>query len=253
MDLNRLSAQQQWLLLIVLATLLVSPYAIKRFWPHYQTIAINQKQLTTNQNTIKTPNYPDSPAEDEDDILADIDELQQSVDALNSQTDTLQSRIPPLESQDVLLELSAAARVNNITIVENVPYIVTQVRGSSTSNSNEAAPAAKLDREERRALRRSGTGASTATGQAVTGVIPREGELIYEVVNNLDESRPLQLMTLQGTYFGLMSFIESIRNLPVQVTILSLNIDTQVQIAAQNPQNMQGLPQLLRVSLIVAL
>lgn len=79
---------------------------------------------------------------------------------------------------------------------------------------------------------------------------------MYDVVNHLDEARPLQSMTLQGTYFGLVEFIESIRNLPVQVTILSMNIDTQIQIGApnqQNQQNMQGLPQLLRVSLIVAL
>ena len=76
---------------------------------------------------------------------------------------------------------------------------------------------------------------------------------MYDVVNKLDDARPLQSMTLQGTYFGLMQFLEAIRNLPVQVTIMNMNIDTQVQIGNQGGQSAQGLPQLLRVSLIVAL
>lgn len=263
MDLNRLSARQQWVILILFAILLATPYAIKRFWPAYKTLEKNQQQLTINQNTILNPEYPDLPDEDEDDVHNDIDELQAKVDTLSSQTDTLQNRIPPLESQDTLLELSAAARVNNINIVENVPYVVQRVvtkdvkaSGQPATVTNKQTPLSnamqmRAQRDARRAARRSGT--QTGNSAAMVGVQPREGELIYDVVNKLDEARPLQSMTLQGTYFGLMAFIESIRNLPVQVTILSINVDTQIQIGSQNAQNMQGLPQLLRVSLIVAL
>jgi hypothetical protein len=260
MDLNRLSAQQQWIILILLTLLLASPYAIKRFWPAYKTLEKNQQQLTKNQNTIRNPEYPESPDEDEDDVRDEIDELQATVDALSSQTDTLQNRIPPLESQDTLLELSAAARVNNINIIENVPYVVQRVvlKGADATGKDKKPAAqqnpAAMSREARRAARRAGT--QTGNSASMVGAQPREGELIYDVVNHLDEARPLQSMTLQGTYFGLMAFIESIRNLPVQVTILSMNIDTQLQIGTQNtqnPQNLQGLPQLLRVSLVVAL
>ena len=77
--------------------------------------------------------------------------------------------------------------------------------------------------------------------------------MIYEVVNKLDEARPIQLMTLQGTYFGLMGFFEGIKTMPFQVTLLNINIDTQVQIPSQNQKNIQGLPQLISVSLILAL
>lgn len=262
MDLNRISARQQWVILILFAVLLATPYAIKRFWPAYKTLEKNQLQLTKNQNTILNPEYPDLPDEDEDDVQNEIDELQTKVDTLSSQTDTLQNRIPPLESQDILLELSAAARINNINIVENVPYMVQRVAtDAKTVNGKPAATAPKTapstpaqiraERAARRAARQSG--AAVTNTAAKVGVQPREGELMYDVVNKLDEARPLQSMTLQGTYFGLMAFIESIRNLPVQVTIMSINVDTQVQIGAQNAQNVQGLPQLLRVSLIVAL
>lgn len=259
MDLNRLSAQQQWIILILLAVLLATPYAIKRFWPAYKTLEKNQQQLTINQNTIINPEFPESPSEDEADVKDEIDEMQAKVDALSSQTDTLQNRITPLESQqDILLEISAAARVNNINIVENVPYVVQRVAAGGAKGAAKQvispAPQAPMSREARRAARRAGMQTSNTT--ALVGAQPREGELTYEIVNDLDEARPLQSMTLQGTYFGLVEFIESIRNLPVQVTILSMNIDTQIQIgtpSAQSQQNMQGLPQLLRVSLIVAL
>lgn len=262
MDLNRLSAKQQWIILVVFALLLATPYAIKRFWPAYQTLEKNQLQLTKNQNTILNPEYPDSPDEDEDDVQNEIGEMQAKVDALSSQTDTLQNRIPPLESQDVLLELSAAARVNNINIIENVPYMVQRVApDSKTANGKPAAtttkkaastPAqARAERAARKAARRAGT--AVANTAAMVGAQPREGELMYDVVNKLDDARPLQSMTLQGTYFGLMQFLEAIRNLPVQVTIMNMNIDTQVQIGNQGGQSAQGLPQLLRVSLIVAL
>lgn len=257
MNANRLTSTQQWVLLGVVALVLLMPYGIKRFWPKYQVIEQSQLQLTQNLETIKMPNYPESPSMDENDILDEIDELQATVDALNSQTDTLQGRIPSLESQDILLELSAAARVNNVTVVDNVPYLVP----SKQSDGNQAANnPVVLDQDTRRALRESkSANVSISSGKAVTGPMPREGELIYDVTNKLAQPRPLQLMTLQGTYFGLMGFIQAVRNLPVQVTILNINIDTEMQLMPQNTQNqqnqqnMQGLPQLLRVSLIVAL
>lgn len=258
MDLNRLSAKQQWALLLVLLVLLATPYAIKRFWPAYQTLMQNQQKLQINQNTVKNPDLPEMPSVDEEDVQADIEAMQQRLDGLISQTDTLQSRIAPPESQDVLLELSAAARVNNITILENVPYIVQRVAESvaAKKTSGTTAPARRMDKADRRALRaanRRAAATQTSSGKSMIGAIPREGELIYDVVNQLDEARPIQFMSLQGTYFGLMGFIEAIRNLPVQVTLLNINIDTQVQISSQRQQNMQGLPQLIRVSLIVAL
>jgi hypothetical protein len=263
MDLNRLSAQQQWMILIVLAALLVSPYAIKRFWPAYQTLEKNQKLLTKNQDTIKTPNYPESPVEDEEDVLVDIENAQAVVNDLSSRTDSIQNRIGSTETQDILLELSAAARVNNIIIIDNVPYVVQRVgmpyapKNAHSKPANASTPATvrmtKSEQRESRARQRAKGLTQAASNTAMMGTPPREGELIYDVVNKLDEARPLQLMSLQGTYFGLMGFIESIRNLPVQVTILNINVDTQVQIPSQNQQNMQGLPQLIRVSLILAL
>jgi hypothetical protein len=264
MDLNRLSAQQQWMILIILAALLVSPYVIKRFWPAFQTLEKNQKHLTKNQDTIKTPNYPESPVEDEEDVRADIEEEQAVVNDLSRRTDSIQNRIGPTETQDILLELSAAARVSNISIIDNVPYVVQRVgmpdatknlknsKPTSSSTTRHAKMTKSEQRESRARQRARGTGQAINT-TAMMGTPPREGELIYDVVNKLDEARPLQLMTLQGTYFGLMGFIESIRNLPVQVTVVNLSIDTQVQIPSQNQQNMQGLPQLIRVSLILAL
>lgn len=262
MDLNRLSTQQQWAVLLLLVVLLASPYAIKRFWPAYQLLVEHQQRLSKNQNTIKNPNYPESPIEDEEDILANLQELQQNSDLLSSQTDTLRNRIPALDSQDILLELSTAARVNNITIVENIPYLVQRVapvgstqasKKSDVAKTDASQPLAKLDKEQRRAQRGARGTSQMQNTAPMTGVVPREGELIYEVVNKLDEPRPLQRIVLQGTYFGLMGFIESIRNLPVQVTLVSMNIDTLMQLGSQNPQNMQGMPQLIRVSVVVAL
>jgi hypothetical protein len=263
MDLNRISARQQWLILIVIAILLATPYAIKRFWPAFEVLQSNQKKLNKNQDTIRNPNYPESPAEDEDDVHEDILSLQAKVDELNSQTIALQNRIPPLESQDVLLELSASARVNNINIIENVPYVVKRIESGDASKAsdkskkvqNQAPASRSAQRQSRRDARRQlgQTGVGTGNSASIIGAQPRQGELMYDVVNKLDEARPLQLMTLQGTYFGLMGFFEGIKIMPFQITLLNINIDTQVQVPSQTQKNIQGLPQLIRVSLIVAL
>lgn len=252
MDLNRFSAKQQWAILLTFVVLLATPYALKRFLPAYQTLAENNQRLAKNLDTIKNPNYPESPAENEEDVRADLEALQQKFDVLSNQTDALFNRMAPVDSQDVVLELSTAAKVNNITIIDNVPYIVQRVGASSSTN----APVVNTrierpDRDDRRAQRAANRGsAQPMSGKGIMGAPPREGELIYDIVNKLDEARPLQILELQGTYFGLMGFIESVKNLPVQVTLLNLSIDTQVQVASQNTQ---GLPQLIRVSLIVAL
>jgi hypothetical protein len=255
MDLNRLSANQQWAILLTFVVLLATPYAVKRFWPAYQALVEHNERLTKNLDTIKNPNYPESPVEDEEDVQADLEDLQQSLDALNSQTENLQSRIAPVDSQDVLLELSAAAKVNNITILENVPYIVQRAGGENNTKAQAAiAPRERMDRDDRRSMRSANRGPGQTMGsKGMMGAPPKEGELMYDVVNKLDVARPLQMVQMQGTYFGLMGFIESVKNLPVQVTLLNLNIDTQVQIATPNNQSAQGLPQLIRVSLIVAL
>jgi|GEM_PF-790584 len=263
MDLNRITARQQWLILIVIATLLATPYAIKRFWPAYEVLQSNQKKLAKNQDTIRNPNYPESPDEDEDDVHEEILSLQAKVDELNSQTSALQNRIPPIESQDLLLELSALARINNINIIENVPYVVKRVESDEASKGSDKSKKAKnqapvsrsAQRQARREARRQlgQVGVRVGNSTPVIGTQPRQGELMYEVVNKLDEARPLQLMTLQGTYFGLMGFFEGIKTMPFQVTLLNINIDTQLQIPSQNQKNIQGLPQLISVSLIVAL
>jgi hypothetical protein len=259
MDLNHLSAKQQWALLLTLAILLASPYAIKRFWPAYQTLAQNQQRLAKDQDTIKNPKFPESPAEDEEDILADLEDLEMDMQSLRSQTNELQSRIAPIDSQDVLLELSAAARLSNVNIIENVPYMVQRVAKAEdkTKPAGKAKAAAKptskfaeqyQQRLQRRSQRQGNRGANQAfASKGMVGAIPRQGELIYDVVNNLDEARPLQMLVVQGTYFGLMSFIESIKSMPTQVTLLNINIDTQIQSPSQ------GLPQIIRVNLIVAL
>lgn len=257
MDLNRLSAKQQWALLLILTVLIASPYAIKRFWPAYKSLSDNQKRLARDQETIKNPQFPESPDEDEADLRENLDALELNMQNLRAETDALKGRMAPADSQDVLIELSAAARLSNINIIENVPYIVQRVvadnaKTKASSKSKEKPLSRQQQQYQDRLQRRSQRAATRATGQAfgskgTVGAIPRQGELIYDVVNNLDEARPLQLLVLQGTYFSLMSFIESIEKMPTQVTLLNVNIDTQGQSPAQ------GLPQMVRVSLIVAL
>ncbi len=44
-------------------------------------------------------------------------------------------------------------------------------------------------------------GTAIANTAAMVGAQPREGELMYDVVNKLDEARPLQSMTTAGYLF----------------------------------------------------
>ena len=79
-----------------------------------------------------------------------------------------------------------------------------------------------------------------------TGNMPKEGELIYRLVNDLEISRPFQRLTVEGNFADLQTFIHALRAMPWQATVVKLDID----VAIQTPP--PGMPQPLTVRMLVS-
>ena len=124
-------------------------------------------------------------------------------------------------SQDILLKISEAARAAGVKISESVPYIVQRVDGTATVEKLKIGKRAqrKLKREARKAEKRGGPAGSVSISQ---GIIPKEGELIYQLVNDFEEARPLQKMSVEGGYKDIQSFILALSNMQYQVTIVEI-------------------------------
>lgn len=234
-------------LLSGLVLILVLAYFGLRFLPKHREISQQAQQLAADKAELANPKYPEPPEED-------ADELQEQADALAAELNALQTAMKgqmdglsdPSNGQDMILRVSEIARANGVKVTENVPYSVPKAQPTDASAKNaNPTPANATSKAERKRLRKAKRTASAAGGQ-INNTEP-EGTLIYKLVNDFPEPRPMQALTLEGGFFDLKSFLQALSSMPAQVTVVRMDIATKTDVVTQ------GMPQLLQVKMIVAM
>lgn len=234
-------------LLGLLVLVMVLGYFTLRYLPKHREIAQLAQQLEANKNELAHPQYPEPPEED-------ADELQEQSDALAAEAASLETAMKAHldglsgpNDQDLVLRVSEIARANNVKITENVPFSVPKATPATTSGQAGAAdkPLTKAARKRLRKAQRAGAAAG-GSGPLVTNAEP-EGTLIYQLVNDFPEPRPMHAMTLEGGFFDLKSFLQALSSMPAQVTMVRMDVTTKADVAVQ------GAPQILQVKMIVAM
>jgi hypothetical protein len=246
MAFEKMTNREQVLILLVAATFIGGAYGMLRFVPVNKELGAITKVIEENKVAIQTPKIPDEPDEDIEDLeekLAEVNKL------LESERNIFEAEIKKLtpvdEVQDVLLKISESGRTSNVKIIESVPYIVQRVivekKVENTANLSKNA-----QKRRAKAARKAMAAAGQANGGA-QGVAPKEGELIYRLVNGFEDSRPMQKLSIEGGFKDIQSFIKALSRLQYQVTILKLDIDLKFQTPAQ------GIPQPLLAKMIIAI
>ena len=252
MSLNQLDSKKQFIILIIAATLLIGLYVNFRFLSAVNDVSQLNKQLQTDEALLKSPNIPEEPLEDIDDLKDRVSVLEVELEELTAQSASLAKNLPEINSQDVMLKISESARASRVRIVSNVPFLVRK-RPNLASNSSTAsnkklsiAEQRKRDRAVRKAMQRAKKIAAQSSATAAgVGVYTQEGELMDKLVNDFEVSRPLHEIKIEGTYQNIKSFIEALQGMPWQITVVKIDFSLLGQNTAQ------GFPQPLIVEMII--
>lgn len=230
------------LLLIVMLS-----YFGLRFMPAHQQLVHLSAQLQADKTELANPRYPEVPDEDADALEEQEEKLKAEILAMETAMKANLDALQGTSDQDVILKVSEIARASNVKITENVPFVVQKAQADA-QKGKQAQPANAQGRTkaERKKLRREKRAAG-ANNTMQSGIGEPEGTLIYQLVNDFPEPRPMQAMTLEGAFYDLKSFMRTLGSMPFQVTVARIDIATKTDV------QVQGMPQLLQVKIILAM
>ena len=236
MAIDKFTLREQVLIFLVVATLVGGGYAMFRFVPQNKKVNELSATLKANEEKIKNPKVVDEPLEDAEDLQESLAKLEAEVANLNSTLEDVEKSLAPVDSQENVLKISEAARESGVKVVSSVPYLVQK-------KIEDAQKTEKLTKREKKLLAKK----AQANAAAVVGAVPKEGELAYKLVNHLKTARPFQQIILDGNFFSLYQFIQALKKMPWQTTIIKLDISTGFQTPPP------GLPQPITAKMIIAL
>ena len=244
MTFDKLSNREQVLIFIVVATFVAGGYGLFRFVPQLKKLTELQANVIANKEKVKNPQFPDEPMDDIEDLKDKTEALEADLENLHVSLDSVSNSLAPTDSQEMILKISEAARSAGVRVIESVPYLVQKKEPVAANDTNQQKLSKRAQKKLNKSIRKA-NGANAASG--ASGSMPKEGELIYRLVNELENPRPFQHIGVEGTFANLQKFIQNLRNLPWQATIVKLDIDVSTQTSPQ------GLPQLITAKMIVAM
>lgn len=245
MTFDKLSNREQVLIFIVVATFIAGGYGLFRFVPQLKKLTELQATVIANKEKVKNPQFPDEPMDDIDDLKAKAEALEEDLENLHVSLENVSNSLAPTGSQEMILKISEAARSAGVRVIESVPYLVQKKVTVATNDTNQQKLSKRAQKKLNKSIRQA-NGANVG-GSGASGSMPKEGELIYRLVNELENPRPFQQIGVEGTFANLQKFIQNLRNLPWQATIVKLDIDVSAQTSPQ------GMPQLITAKMIVAM
>lgn len=251
MNFEKMTQREQVLILIVVAILVGGAFALLRYVP--QTKVLNQlsADLEKNKQEVKNPKFPEEPEEDVEELKDKAGGLKAQLDSLRITMETEEKKLATAnDNQDILLRISEAARAAGVKVIESVPYLVQRIDAEATDGKTKKVEKKSKTRRRNKALAKMGRSpriSAGMTGVGAQGATPREGELIYHLVNDFDNARPLQKLSVEGSYRDLQAFMLAISNMQYQVTIVKLDIDVKIQTPPQ------GISQPLIAKMIIAM
>ena len=238
--------KQIWLLGGVIV-MLVLAYFMLRYLPKHRELSQLGQQLQAVKAELASPRYPDVPDEDADELQEQATALELEVAALGAAMAAHLDGWAGGDDQDMILRVSEIARASGVKVTENVPFTMPKAQPANQKAAPAATAAVKGSTKSERKRLRKERRAGAASGVMQTGIPEAEGTLLYKLVNDFEEPRPMQAMTLEGHFFDIRNFFQSLSSMPSQVTVVRMDISTKTDVLVQ------GMPQVLQVKMILAM
>jgi len=249
-----MTLREQVLVLVTVVIIVGGLYGVLRFYPAYKAIGETKKNTEMMDVAMKSTKVPEEPFDDTNTLNKELKELDIELSDATELMAGIEARLsPPDDTSLVRLAISDAARNAYVRINTNEEYRVTvPVAAGATPSANaqvDNQPKKRLgDGAQRRA--RNERRASRLAGAALTvnQVSPEMATpLIRKMAINGPMERPMQRVVMEGTYAGMMRFMEELKRLDMMVTIV------QFQIVPTPQAPPPGLNQRLSATLVLAL
>jgi hypothetical protein len=228
MNLSKMTLREQVLVLVVTIVIIGGVYGWLRFYPANKAISDIKKNTEMMEVALKTGKIPEEPFDDAGTLQNDLATLEVELNDATELMAAVNKRLSPPDTTAVRLAISDVARNSLVRIINNEEYRVTLPLpvGASPSEKVAVQPQKRLGdaaqrraRNERRAARMAGAALS------VNQVSPEQAmPLARKMAINGPMERPMQRVVIEGTFAGMMRFIESLKGLDIMVTVVQLQL-----------------------------
>jgi hypothetical protein len=232
--LNRMSGREQIMVLVTSIILIGGAYGGFRYYPAHKTIAETIQTTEAMDKAVKTGSIPEEPADDVASLKEELANIEAELADTQLMMNGVESILSPADTTELRLAISDLASSNGVVIKTNEEYRVEvppmidpkkpadkQAKSEPKKRLGDAAKrrARNQAREERKAVRGGG-----ASGR-ITNVSPSQTtELVRKLAVNGPMERPMQRLTVEGTYASLMRFISNLETLDKMATIVYLQM-----------------------------
>lgn len=247
--LNKMTLREQVIVLIAFLVIVGGAYGVFRFYPANQKIVDIKKNTQMMDAAIKTGKIPEEPFESVIDLKLELADVETELVNTRNMVSAVEQRLVIGDTTEVRLAISEVARKALVRINLNEQYLVTVPPQPGTTSLKQQPAQKRLgDAAQRRArnARRAARNASAMVG--ANQVSPEQATaLIRKVAVNGPMERPMQRLTMEGTYAAVMNFIQGLDEMNKMATILQLQL---VPVPQAPPP---GYNQRLSVTMVLAL
>jgi hypothetical protein len=228
MNLSKMTLREQVLVLVVTIIIVGGIYGWLRFYPANKAIGDIKKNIEMMEVALKTGKIPEEPFDDVNTLKSELKNLEIELNEAMELMANVNKRLSPPDTTAVRLAISDAARNSLVRIINNEEYRVTLPAPAGTTPSakttvqpqkRQGDAAQRRARNERRASRLAGA-ALTVNQVSLEQAMP----LARIMAINGPMERPMQRVVVEGTFAGMMRFIESLKALDMMVTVVQLQL-----------------------------
>lgn len=259
MNLKKMTLREQLLTVFTIAVFVFGGYGMLRFYPMHKKISEMSSSADSMETAVKTGRIPDAPPDDVRSLNKQLEELSKELENAQVMTREVEKKLSGPDTTALRLAISEVARNALVRIDANEEFRVTGRVEAAGGQAAQPAKTRNVSSSDRKRMARNARARAARTAQAGGGMvsaIPRttatvSPNMVPEVVARMgmgaELERPMQRLTMEGTYAGLMRFLKGLEELEQMVTVVQMTV-------AQTPQQPPpGYNQRVTATLVIAL
>jgi hypothetical protein len=229
-----MTLREQVLVLVTAILLIGGIYGGLRFYPAHKAIVDIQSNTEMMNQAMKTTPIPEEPFEDVESLDRELEDVELDLASIKDAISDIEKRLSPADTTAVRLAVSDVARNALVRINSNEEYRVTVPAPENAPVKGKVADPKKkrMGDGQKKRLRNVAKAAAKAgiSNLSINQVNPQMATaLARKMAVNAAMERPMQRISVEGTYAGLMRFIASLEQMSLMVTIVQFDINPTLQ------------------------
>lgn len=254
--------REQLLSLLLLWSVLGGLYIGLRYVPAARDMVSSTEEIQKISTELSQLEIPAEPTDRAENVAQEIAELKILVQEAQDNNIDIEGRLAPEDLTEVRMAVAEVARQSRVRIQDNVAFTVdlpaTAASTTGAASSGTTAPApekpvlvqkTRAQRKADRAIRREEERLMKSNSAMVANSIAldKASPLMVKLGSDAVLKRPLQRISMRGSYAAIRQFISALDDMDWLVTVVQI----EIQASVRKPQ--PGMAQQLDVFMIMAL